>query len=380
MVKVDIKQGSYRGMPFSGIYDLVKAYQEGAKGGFVTIRNPNPQLGHPPVQRISLTRDDFTLLGSDGELLPDHIQVADGAVPSMGGVKSSYETAFMQTETDEEATVRIRDTFLMLDRITDAAAAGIVRGVVVSGSPGIGKSFGVEKQLDVANMFRTLEGKDPMYEIVTGGVSPIGLYQKLYHNRAPKQVLLFDDCDVDVLFDEECLMLLKGALNSGERRRISWNKESRTLLTADIPDSFDFDGSVIFLSNVDFEAMIHKDSRIATHLGAIMSRCHYLDLEISTLRDKMLRVKQLVNDGMLEKYDFTQDQIDELVAYVGSNAEYMREVSPRAVKKMADLIKANPGDWVTFVEATLLTREAKFKRLAEKRAEEAAKRGVILHS
>lgn len=376
-IQVSITKGYYRGQPVSGVYALVKPFQVGAKGGYVTIRNPAPELGHPPVQRVQVEEGDFTMLGKDGEELAAHVVVDMGAKGVGIETTTNYEAVFVAAETEDEAMERIADTFLMLDKITDACARNVVRGLVVSGPPGIGKSFGVEKQLEAANMFRKLEGKDPRYEIVGGGISAIGLFQKLYYNRAPDQVLMFDDCD-GVLFDEEMLNMLKAALNSGDRRRINWNKESRVLAADDIPESFDFEASIIFLSNIDFEASIAKGSRIANHLEAIMSRCHYLDLEIGSLRDRLLRIKQVVRDGMLAPYDFTPEQEAAVLAFVMDNAEYLREVSLRMVKKIADFVKADPDEWEELAEATCLQREAKFKRLLAKKAKEAESRGLVL--
>ena len=365
-IQISIVKGTYRGKTVSGVFPLVKGYVDGARGGYVTIKNPDHDEGTPMVQRIQVERDAFTLLDAQGEALAAHIVV--GTVAVAGGVTSTtdYEAAFAAGESEDEAMERIRNTFAMLDKITDAAARGVVRGLVVSGPPGIGKSFGVEKQLQAANMFRVIEGKDPKFEVISGGVSPIGLYQKLYHNRSPEQVLVFDDCD-GVLEDSEMLNLLKAALNSGDKRRICWNKESRVLLNGDIPDVFDFEGSVLFLSNKDFDREIERGSRIAAHLEAIMSRCHYLDLEIGSMRDKLLRIKQVVMDGMLTPYEFTQEQEAEIIAFVIDNAEYLREVSLRMVKKIADWVKVDPAAWYETAEATCLTKEAYFKRMLDKR-------------
>jgi len=376
-ISVSIVKGYYRGELVSGIFPLVKPYQDGAKGGFVTIRNPNPKAGTPPVQRVQVEKADITMLGADGEELGEHIVVDNGTQGAGIEVSTNYEAAFIQAETDDEAMDRIEETFLMLDKITDACARNVVRGLVVTGPPGIGKSFGVEKQLEAANMFRTMAGKDPKYEVVSGGVSSIGLYQKLYYNRSPENVLVFDDCD-GILFDEESLNLLKAALNSGDKRRICWNKESRVLTVEDIPEAFDFEGSIIFLSNIDFERTIAKGSRIANHLEAIMSRCHYLDLEIGSMRDKLLRIKQVVRDGMLSPYQFAAEQEVQIWDFVYDNSEYLREVSLRMVKKIADFVKADPKSWEEMAESTCLQREAKFKRLLMKRQAEAAKRGIAL--
>ena len=376
-VQVQISKGHYRGKIVSGTFLLSKDFVDDGTGyGTITIINPNPVDDHPAKQRIKLFRDDFVLLGEDGEEKAAHVTVETDKSGKIV-VGTNYEQAFVQSETEDEAMDRIEETFLMLDKITDACARNIIRGLVVSGPPGIGKSFGVEKQLEAANMFRKMAGKDPKYEIISGGVSSIGLYQKLYHNRTKEQVLVFDDCD-GVLFEEECLNLLKAALNSGDKRRICWNKESRTLTTEDIPEHFDFEGSIIFLSNIDFERTISKGSRIASHLEAIMSRCHYLDLEIGSLRDKLLRIKQIIRDGMLAPYLFTPVEEKAVQDFVFDNAEYMREVSLRMVKKVADFVKADPKGWMEMAEATCLQRDAKFKRLLEKRQAEAAKRGLVL--
>ena len=373
-IQVSITKGYYRGEVVSGIFPLVKPYQDGAKGGFITVRNANPKAGNPPVQRVTVEIGDFKMLDAEGVELGEHVTVD---VSGKGGLEvgTNYEQMFVQAETEDEAMERIADTFLMLDKITDACARGVVRGLVVSGPPGVGKSFGVEKQLEAANMFRKMGGQDPKYEVITGGVSPIGLYQKLYHNRDSERVIVFDDCD-GILFEEECLSLLKGALNSGDKRRIAWNKESRTLLSEGIPEHFDFEGSIIFLSNVDFEKSIERGSRVSSHLEAIMSRCHYLDLEIGSMRDKLLRIKQVVRDGMLEPFEFTAEQEAGVMDFTLSNSEHLREVSLRMVKKIADFVKADPNGWMEMAEATCLQRDAKFKRLLAKRAE-AARRGVV---
>ena len=376
MIKVSIIKGYYRGELVNGVFPLVKPFAEGHRGGFITVKNTNPAPGTPPVQRITVEKGDFKLLNAEGEELGEHVVIDTGDNGKGVELSTNYEQLFVQAESDDEAMSRIEETFLMLDKIVDAVARNVVRGLVVSGPPGVGKSFGVEKQLEAANMFRKLRGENPKYEVISGGVSSIGLYQKLYFNRGKDQVIVFDDCD-GVLFDEESLNLLKAALNSGDKRRICWNKESRTLQVEDIPEAFDFEGGIIFLSNIDFERTISKGSRIAAHLEAIMSRCHYLDLEIGSMRDKLLRIKQIIRDGMLNAYAFSPAEEKAVQDFVINNSEFLREVSLRMVKKIADFVKADPNGWLEMAEATCLQREAKFKRLLAKRTE-AARRGVVL--
>lgn len=377
MIQVKIKKGFHRGQEVSGIFTLIKPFRSSVGGdeGEVTVSDPAGLITWKQTNtpRVKLNKADFQLLDHLGEELADHVVLADVRDPGDSTIHTTtnYEQAFVLTETEDEAMNRIEETFLMLDKIVDASARGVIRGLVVSGPPGVGKSFGVEKQLAAANMFRTMGGQDPLYETVSGGVSSIGLYQKLYHWRGKDRVIVFDDCD-GVLFEEECLNLLKAALNSGDKRKLSWNKESRVLSVEGIPDSFDFEASIIFLSNIDFERSIAKHSRISSHLEAIMSRCHYLDLEIGSVRDKLLRIKQIIRDGMLTPYDFSKAEEKQVVDFVFDNAEYLRELSLRMVKKVADFVKADPKGWLEMAEATCLQKEAKFKRLmAKKEAAEA---------
>jgi hypothetical protein len=380
LIQVHVSRGFHRGQNVSGTFTLVKPFRStGGTAGELTVQDPNKLIpwAQTSTPRIKCEQGDFKLLDGEGQELGDHVVIETGDKSGVGfETSTNYEQVFVSTETEDEAMDRIEETFLMLDKITDACARNVIRGLVVSGPPGIGKSFGVEKQLEAANMFRKMAGKDPKYEIVSGGVSPIGLYQKLYYNRSPENVLVFDDCD-GVLFEEESLSLLKAALNSGDKRRICWNKESRTLKVEDIPEVFDFEASIIFLSNIDFERTISKGSRIASHLEAIMSRCHYLDLEIGSLRDKLLRIKQVIRDGMLAPYLFTPAEEQAVQDFVFENAEYLREISLRMVKKIADFVKADPTGWLELAESTCLQREARFKRLLAKKRE-AEKRGMVL--
>jgi len=98
-------------------------------------------------------------------------------------------------------------------------------------------------------------------------------------------------------------------------------------------------------------------------MQAILSRCHYLDLEISNQRDQLLRVQQVMQDGMLKDYNFKNGEENMILSYIKDNADHLREISLRMVKKIADLVKVKPTDCFKFIEATCLHRPAKFKRL-----------------
>ena len=256
-------------------------------------------------------------------------------------------------ETDEEIITRIKERFTILEDMTKGVRKGDVRAMIVSGPPGVGKSFGVEAVLTKDDLFDKMGDRKPRYEILKGAMSAIGLYSKLYEYSKKGSVLVFDDCD-SVLLDELSLNILKAALDSSKKRTISWNTDSRVLRAEGIPNSFEFSGSAIFITNIKFEHV--RSKKLRDHLDALESRCHYLDLTIDTAREKILRIKQIVNDGMLDVYDLTDEQKAEVVQFIDSNKDKMRELSLRMVIKVADLRAAMPDKWQSVAALTCMKR------------------------
>jgi hypothetical protein len=92
------------------------------------------------------------------------------------------------------------------------------------------------------------------------------------------------------------------------------------------------------------------------HLEALESRCHYIDLAIDTDREKMLRIKQITNDGMLTEYMLGEEVVQEIVDFIDINKKRLRELSLRTVLKVADLAKAFPDKWEAMAENTVMRR------------------------
>jgi predicted AAA+ superfamily ATPase len=256
------------------------------------------------------------------------------------------------TETDEEVIARIRERFEILDEMTKAATNGDIRAMIVSGPPGVGKSYGVEQIIEKACLFDQIAGKRLRAEVVKGSATPIGLYQTLYKYSDSNCVVVFDDCD-SILLDDVSLNLLKGALDSGKKRKISWLSESSALRREGIPDSFEFKGSVIFITNLKFDSM--KSQKLRDHLDALQSRCHYLDLTLDTMRDKLLRIKQIASDGALfQDMDLDQTAQDEIIAFMDLYKGKLREVSLRMAIKVAQLRKSFPEKWIAMAKTTCM--------------------------
>ena len=259
----------------------------------------------------------------------------------------------VEQETDQQILERLGERFEILTEMTKAVKSGDVRAMIVSGPPGVGKSFGVEAVLQKDGLFDTLAERKPRYEVVKGAMSSIGLYSKLYEFSDAKSVVVFDDCD-SILMEDLSLNILKGALDSSERRFISWNTDSRLLRSEGIPDRFEFKGAAIFITNIKFEHV--RSKKLRDHLDALESRCHYIDLQMDTNREKILRIKQIVGEGMLDRYEFGEIQKDEVVEFITVNQDKLRELSLRMVLKIADLRKSFPTNWVAMAKTTCMRR------------------------
>jgi hypothetical protein len=339
MSTIRILSGSYRNQPVvNQIFTLVKGFQTGKKGSWVTVKND----GHFPIaiDEVKVNVGDIT-----------DIEFVNG-----GNLDNTVEFKKPEVtkETEEQAMNRIASRFAVLDEMSKACISGDIRAMIVSGPPGVGKSFGVERQMEKASMFDKIAGKRPRFEIVKGAMTALGLYAQLYRYSDTKNVLVFDDCD-SVFTDDLALNILKAALDSGKSRKICWNSDSRLLRDEGIPNSFNFNGSAIFITNLKFHNL--KSKKLQDHLEALQSRCHFLDLTINSDHDKMLRIKQVHRDSdLFVDYQFENNEAQEVMDFMWTNKSRLRELSLRMCLKIADLVKISPN-WKMLAEATCMRAE-----------------------
>ena len=343
---IKIEQGSYRNHDMSGrIFPILKDYQKfaGKEGGFVTV-DCSELDGFEGLDKARINVPAIT----------DLTIVTEGQYQMQRDELKSATVADTQNkgeETDDQAIERIAARFSILDEMAEAVSTSKVRAMIVSGPPGIGKSYGVERALEKRSMFDDIAGSQRKFEVVKGAMSPIGLYKKLYEHSGKGHVVCFDDCDA-ILYDDLALNLLKAALDTGKKRTLHWNTESRTLMAEGMPNSFEFFGGVIFITNIKFDNV--KSKKLQDHLQALQSRCHYLDLTIDSMRDRMLRIRQIVGTGMLEKYAMGREEEDRLVQFIFDNKHKLREISLRMVLKIADLWKMAPDRYQHLAEQTCM--------------------------
>jgi len=224
-------------------------------------------------------------------------------------VTADGETEKIETSADKFG---INDRFAFLEDFVKMVADKTSPSLVVTGEGGLGKTFVVNKTLraaGLANMQDLLsfqedeaqEGEEPkattfsrgenekQYTVVKGYSTAKGLFRTLYENR--HRIVVFDDCD-SVLENSTAVNLLKAALDSYDRRIITWNSESFGG-DDDLPRSFEFTGGVIFISN----RPIFKIDQ------AIRSRAICVDLSM-TASQKIERMGTIIKaEEFMPQYD-----------------------------------------------------------------------------
>ena len=231
----------------------------------------------------------------------------------------------------------INQRFDFLSQLVRMVGQGNAVSLIVTGPGGLGKTHTVREGLLASGLKEaTVDGvnAEGTFKIIKGYSTAKGLFRELYQNR--DSVLVFDDCD-DVLKDATALNLLKGALDSYDRRIISWNADMRD---DDLERSFQFNGRVIFISNLNRDRMD----------VALKTRAYCVDLAMS-LAQKIERMEVLAasDDFMPRASRAHKADALALIQELGSRC---REVSLRTLQAVTR-IRAAGGAWRELAEYTL---------------------------
>jgi hypothetical protein len=210
--------------------------------------------------------------------------------------------------------------------------------LIVTGPGGLGKTHTVRAALERAGL-QDASGFDSevperSFKVIKGYSTAKGLYRELFWNK--DSVIVFDDTD-SILKDPVALNLLKGALDSYDKRIISWNADMKD---DDLPRSFQFNGRVIFISNLKRAQM---DS-------ALKTRAYVVDLAMN-LQQKIDRMTALTNSvEFMPQFDIAhkRDAL-KLIQDIGARA---KEVSLRSLQAVTR-IRAAGGNWRALAEYTL---------------------------
>ncbi|MDE1940742.1 MAG: ATP-binding protein [Patescibacteria group bacterium] len=270
--------------------------------------------------------------------------------PSKTDIEARIKAAQDTNETPAERVARIAERFNVMWKLTKGAIKGDVRSLILSGAPGVGKSHTIVSLLEEAKDKGTIK-----YGAVSGVGSALGLYKQMYKYSEKNNILLLDDADA--LYDDEAsISLLKAGLDTTHRRTISWLSESNVLKSEDIPDNFVYEGSMIFITNKDFQTIIDIGSgRLVPHFQALMNRSIYLDLKLHSDKDLIAWIEfMILKNHILVQRDLTHDEEKLAVEWLKKHYTEVRSLSIRTALFLADFIKSDPKGWDSIAKVTLL--------------------------
>ena len=227
----------------------------------------------------------------------------------------------------------INDRFDFTEQLVKMVASKQTASCVITGEGGLGKSYSVIKALtdsglaDLSELSPEYSLDGGYYRVVKGYSTAKGLYRILFENQ--NGILVFDDCD-SVLKDPDALNLLKGALDSYDKRIITWNTSTND---DDLPRSFEFKGGIIFISNLDKDKISQ----------AIRSRAMNVDLSMTT-DQKIERMETIVRSGSFLP-NIPVDQKLDALNIIRDNADVASEISLRTLINVAKIRASGNTNW-----------------------------------
>ena len=218
-----------------------------------------------------------------------------------------------------------------------------------------GKSFTLGQQLKEKGMTNKED-----YVIVKGKATPKALYGELFLNNG--KLIVFDDAD-SVFSNEDSVNILKGALDSSPVRSISWKSSqtydpslfeldgqpgeydldamhSKAINEGKFPNEFDFDGRVIFISNIPGHQM---DTAIKSRSFNIdvMIKAEDLLNRMETILDKVDPDLRITSEERKETLDLLKKSINE---------DDSKEVTLRTLGKALKLRASGSKNWERLVK------------------------------
>lgn len=228
----------------------------------------------------------------------------------------------------------INQRFDFVKRLVSMVGNGKTASAIITGDGGLGKSHTVVAALKAAGL-RDISEVEPgtivaprsTFRVVKGYSTAKGLFRILYENR--NSIVVFDDCD-SILKDEDAVNLLKGALDTYDKRLITWNT---SFDTDNLPRMFEFTGGVVFISN----RSINKIDQ------ALRTRSMCIDLSM-TLDQKIERMSVIMNEPSFLPHINIGYKRDAL-ALINKHKTSAREVSLRTLIAVTKIRAEGDRDW-----------------------------------
>lgn len=239
--------------------------------------------------------------------------------------------------TEHARIIRIQKNFASTMQVLECLvdASNPIQSMIVSGAPGIGKSWNICKRLQELH-----DTAEINYSYLNGKCSTGGLYEALYNARSKYSVLLLDD--VEVFDSDDKMNLLKAALDTGESRKISWMSRTQTTL----PKQFEFKGAVVFITNVNLAQQALGSSGTAQHTKAVLSRSIFIDLEIHDAESIKAHVLNVLSTSPIcTRLGCTPEEQTEVLNFIAKYGEHIPNLSLRTPVLMSGIIKKYKNEW-----------------------------------
>jgi len=271
--------------------------------------------------------------------------------------ETAHKIALLKKANAEQLTpaqrvTRIGERFTVMYRLTQGVIQGAVRSLIISGAPGTGKSHTTRQLLDGAEQNSTIRHK-----VISGKISAVDLFKWMQKFSSKDSVILLDDAD-SIYDDEDAMNILKAGLDTTHVRKISWLAESNALKSEGLAMEFIYEGSMIFITNKDFQSIVdYEKHKMVPHFAALMSRSIYLDTKLHEAEDLLAWTEHMVmSNHILIQDGLTDKQEKQALEWMKKNWTNMREISIRSMKKLGSFILSAPDDtsWETFARVTLL--------------------------
>ena len=313
--------------------------------------------GNDPIYYIKITAQDpqskkFLSTGEDATAQKLYKQIQDQV---LNGAPTEKEVKDPKT------------LFGHMAQLVKMVAQDHLKALLIMGGPGIGKSFTVYSTIKEAGLVENIN-----YIKLTGKATPISLYQTLYMWRNGGLVV-FDDLD-SIWQNEDAVNILKGALDSYDKREISWGsnrtldiskrtkkdqEEYMEILDKQLageeveiegefnkdgspkihdqfkyPAKFEFKGKIIFISNL-------KESQFDS---AILSRSAKINMDL-TPEQVLMRMRSILPS--LGPAELTIEQKEEIIDHLlqmNRNAQ-LSAVTMRDFIKVSNIVKSGVDNW-----------------------------------